>query len=60
MHAVHAAMVFPHQSMQRQLSYRRDGQTDRRTDGQTAFQLYIAKLVDYYFCKNHCSYYNIL
>ena len=32
----------PHQSMQRQLSYRRDGQTDRRTDGQTAFQLYIA------------------
>ena len=31
----------PLQSMLTRLRYRRDGQTDRQTDGQTAFQLYI-------------------
>ena len=31
----------PRRFTHKPLSYRRDGQTDRRTDGQTSFQLYI-------------------
>ena len=31
----------PRRSTHKPLSYRRDGQTDRQTDGQTSFQLYI-------------------
>ena len=33
----------PRRSTHKPLSYRRDGQTDRQTDGQTSFQLYIVE-----------------
>ena len=43
----------PRRSTHKPLNYRRDGQTDRQTDGQTAFQLYIVDmsvLVCVYVC----------
>ena len=39
----------PRRFTHKPLSYRRDGQTDRQTDGQTSFQLYIVERKDIQF-----------